>query len=72
MAQDDFVHIKVGQNYEKITHIDGVQTTVCANRFEVIARPTSEVQEQQVLQALRDWLRWRREEMLSRTGSVSE
>jgi hypothetical protein len=71
MATDDFIHITTGQNYEKITHIDGVQTTVCAHRFEVIAKPNSEVQDQQVLQALRDWLKWRRETMLSESGCVS-
>jgi hypothetical protein len=71
MATDDFIHITTGQNYEKITHIDGVQTTVCAHRFEVIAKPNSELHEQQVLQAMRDWLKWRREAMLSESGCVS-
>ena len=71
MAQDDFIHIKTGEGYEKITHINGVQTTHCANRFEIVCKPTSELHEDQAVQALREWLRWRREAMLSESGSVS-
>ena len=69
---DDFIHIKTGENYEKITHINGVQTTVCANRFEIIARPTAELHEDSVMQAVREWVRKRNEDVLSRAGSVSE
>ena len=69
---DDFIHIKTGENYEKITHINGVQTTVCANRFEIIARPTAELHEDAVMQAVREWVRKRNEDVLSRAGSVSE
>lgn len=58
---DDFIHIATGENYERITQIDGVRTTHCRNRFEIIASPTSEVSEQQAVQALRDWVRWRKE-----------
>ena len=67
---DDFLHIKTGQDYEKITHINGVQTTYCANRFEIIAKPTAPVLEEDALQALRDWVRWRNAQMLSGAGDM--
>lgn len=69
---DDFIHIKTGKDYEKIIHLNGVQTTVCANRFEVIARPTAPVLEEEALQALRDWIRWRNAQVMQMSGSVSE
>lgn len=72
MAKDDFMHITTGKDYEKITHIDGVQTTYCANRFEILSKPNGEVQEQQAMQQLREWIRWRNEKVLSHAGCVPE
>jgi hypothetical protein len=57
MAKDDFIHVTTGKDYEKITHINGVQTTFCANRFEIIVKPNAEVHEDHAVQALRDWIR---------------
>lgn len=68
----DFIHVKTGEGYEKITHINGVQTTHCAHRFEIVCKPTSELHEEQVLQAVREWVRWRNAQMLSRAGCVPE
>lgn len=71
MANDDYIHIITGTNYEKVVQSDGVKTTVCANRFEIIASPTSDVQEQQAVQALRDWLNARRQKVVPVSGVVS-
>ncbi|UOF78460.1 hypothetical protein [Caudoviricetes sp.] len=69
---DDFIHIKTGESYEKITHINGVQTTVCANRFEIITRPTTTVHEDNAVQALRDWIRWRNAQVMQMSGDMPE
>ena len=61
---EDFIHIQTGENYERITQQDGVRTTVCRNRFEIIALPHGEVSEQQAVQAVRDWVRWRKENVV--------
>jgi hypothetical protein len=42
-----------------LRHIDGVRTTVCDHRFEVIATPGCDIREQQTVQALREWIRQR-------------
>lgn len=72
MAKDDYIHVKAGEDYEKITHIDGICTTHCANRFEILTPPTSEINEQQAVQTLREWIKWRNEKVLSMSGCVSE
>ena len=72
MAHDDYIHIKTGTDYEKVVQQDGVRTTVCVNRFEIIAHPTGEINEQQAVQQLREWIRNRREKELRSAGSVSE
>jgi hypothetical protein len=55
---EDFVYVEAGR--QRITQSDGVKTTVCDNRFEIVANPRSDVQEQQAVQALREWIRKRR------------
>ena len=40
--------------------MDGVRTTVCANRFEIATTTTCEINDQVAIHALKDWLRWRR------------
>lgn len=72
MKHEDFTYVKTGTDYEKITHIDGVQTTMCANRFEIISKPTGEINEQQALQSLREWVRWRNAKVLSVSGDMPE
>jgi len=71
MANDDYIHIITGTSYEKVVQSDGVRTTVCANRFEIITQPTSEVHEQQAVQALRDWIRGRNAKVVPVSGAVS-
>ena len=66
----DFIHVTTGKDYEKITNINGVQTTVCANRLEIMCKPTAELHEEQILQAVREWVRWRNEKMLSQSGDM--
>lgn len=68
----DYIHIKTGEDYEKITHINGVQTTHCTNRFEIIAKPTAELHEDAIMQAVREWVRWRNANVLSRAGGMPE
>lgn len=72
MAKDDFVYIDSGERYERITQIDGIRTTYCANRFEIIAATNGEIQEERVIQQLREWVRWRREKGLQPTGGMPE
>lgn len=59
---DDYIEIQTGANYRKVTHMAGVLTTICENRFEIIARPLCEINEQQAIIALRDWIQKRRQE----------
>ena len=54
------VDIEFGESYLKVTHSDGVRTTICENRFEVIALPESEINEQATVLALRQWLQSRK------------
>jgi hypothetical protein len=72
MAGDDFIYSKVGPDYERIIQQDGVRTTVCENRYEVLARPTAEVSEQQAVQHLREWIRERNAKVVQGAGCVSE
>ena len=71
MEQASFVHIKTGVDYEKVLQQDGVRTTVCENRYELLANPTATIAEQQTIQAIRDWIRRRNEKVLQGTGVVS-
>ena len=69
---DDGIGIGFNEKYERIVQQDGVKTTVCRHRYEVIATPGNEINEQRVVQAFRDWIRWRRQEELRHAGAVSE
>jgi hypothetical protein len=71
MANDDYIHIRTGPDYEKVVQQDGVRTTVCENRYEILASPTAEVQEQQAVQQLREWIRARNAKVMQGTGCVS-
>jgi hypothetical protein len=70
MEHDQYVEIRVGENYERIIQSDGVRTTVCLNRFEIIAQPNCEVWEQHAVQHLREWIRTRKEKELQAAGGV--
>ena len=72
MANEDYIHIKVGADYEKVIQQDGVRTTVCENRYEILVQPTGTVPEQQAIQQLRDWIRARNAKVMQGVGCVSE
>lgn len=59
------------EDYERITNIGGVKTTICKNRFEVICQDRAEVNEQYIVQELRAWIAKRREEEVRDAGGVS-
>jgi hypothetical protein len=71
MANDDYIHIRTGPDYEKVVQQDGVRTTVCESRYEILASPTAEVSEQQAVQQLREWIRARNAKVMQGTGCVS-
>jgi uncharacterized protein (DUF488 family) len=63
MSEGDFLYVEQTEHsYQRIINLDGVRTTVCENRFEVVTMPNAEVQEQVAMQMLKDWLRWRRQQ----------
>jgi len=72
MENDDYILIETGEDYSKIVQTDGVRTTVCANRFEVLTSARAEINEQQAIQQLREWIRWRREKELRESGYLPE
>jgi hypothetical protein len=57
---DDYIEVQ--GEYRKVTHLAGVLTTQCENRFEIMAKPLCEINEQQAIIALRDWIQKRRKE----------
>ena len=63
MKHDDYIEVQTGDNYRRVTYIAGVRTTVCENRFEVIAAPESEINEQATVLALRQWMQSRKKDM---------
>lgn len=66
---EDFQYVEAGR--QRITQSDGIKTTVCDNRFEIVADPRSEVVEQQAVQALREWVRRRKEHEMRQSGDMS-
>ena len=72
MENDEYMLIEAGKDYSKIVQTDGVRTTVCANRFEVLTTARAEINEQQAIQQLREWIRWRREKELRESGYLPE
>lgn len=59
MTDDDYIHIKTGEGYEKIVQQDGVRTTVCDNRYEILASPTAGISEQHAVQQFKEWIKAR-------------
>lgn len=53
-------------DYRKILHLDGTRITLGDNRFELSAVQGNEINEQQSVQKLREWLRWRKEQEIVR------
>jgi len=72
MENDEYMLIEAGKDYSKIVQTDGVRTTVCANRFEVLTVARAEINEQQAIQQLREWIKWRREKELRESGYLPE
>ena len=35
MSEGDFLYVDQSESYQRIINMDGVRTTVCANRFEI-------------------------------------
>ena len=59
--QDDYIYLQL-EDYTKVVHQDGVKTTVCLNKFEIIVAAGNDIWEQQAVQSLRSWIRWRKEQ----------
>ena len=59
------------EDYQRVVQIAGVRVTICRNRFEVVTCQDNDINEQQAVQALREWIRWRKEEQLRRSGDLS-
>jgi len=70
MENDDYMLIETGKDYSKIVQTDGVRTTVCANRYEIATVAHAEINEQQAIQQLREWIRWRRDKELRESGDL--
>lgn len=68
----DFVYVNVGDNYERITHMGGVKTTICKNRFEVMCSDRAEINEHAIFTELKKWIGKRREEEVRDAGDLSE
>ena len=60
---DDYIYMSASENYERITNIAGVKTTVCKNRFEIACHDKAEINEQIALNDLRVWIKRREAEM---------
>jgi hypothetical protein len=56
--------------YERITNKQGVKTTVCKNRFEVVCRDRAEVNELEAIAEFKAWLARRKEEAMRDDGGV--
>ena len=67
----DYIHMTAGENYERITNLGGVKTTICKNRFEVVCQQHAEVNEERTVAELKAWIAKRREEEMRDPGSVS-
>lgn len=62
MANEDYIEVTGGENYRKVVHSAGVLTTMCENRFEILAKPLCDINEQQAIIALREWIQKRKQE----------
>lgn len=63
MKNDDYLEIQVGANYRRVTNYANVRTTVCENRFEIATSPGNDINEQQAVQALREWIQSRKKDV---------
>jgi len=72
MSNEDYMYAEHTEtSYTRVTHLDGVRTTVCENRFEIKVNERTEIWEQLAVQQLRDWIKWRKtQETVRESGSV--
>lgn len=56
------------KSYVKVVHLDGVRITAFDNVFEITAKPGSDIWEQYAVQMLKDWIRWRKKQLLESEG----
>ena len=71
--KDDFQYYQGTPDCRRITQQNGVRTTTSLNRFEMVVDPGTEVWEQLAAQAIKEWVRWRKEqEELRQPGGVPE
>ena len=59
-------------DHGKVVKKDGVCTTTCENRYELIAQAGAEISEQHAVQGLREWLRARNAKIVQQSGVLSE
>jgi|DEB19_MinimDraft_3_1074340.scaffolds.fasta_scaffold188097_1 hypothetical protein len=64
MSEDYIMTILMDEDYERVTNLAGIKTTICKNRFEVICQDRAETNDQQIVQELRAWLARRKEDAL--------
>ena len=70
--QDEvYFMLRMGEDdYERVTNKQGVKTTVCKNRFEVICRERAEVNDMEAIAEFKAWLARRREDSMRDDGGV--
>jgi hypothetical protein len=56
MSEDYLYQSAEGGRYERVTNIAGVKTTICHNRFEIVCRDRADINEQQVVADLKEWI----------------
>ena len=69
---DDYIYMTSSENYERITNLAGVKTTVCKNRFEIACQPHAEINEQKAIDELRAWIKRREAEVRDAGGVPGE
>lgn len=69
----EFFYFEAGEECRRVVQQDGVRTTIALNKFEIIVAPGNDLWEQQVVQSLREWVRWRKsQEELRESGDLPE
>jgi hypothetical protein len=58
--------------YDKLVQQDGLRTTICEHRYELLVKPLATISEQQAVQAFRDWVRERNAKVVRLAGFVPE
>jgi hypothetical protein len=61
-----------GKDYEKVIQHDGVRTTVCESRYEIIVQPGGKVPEVQAVRAFKEWIRRHNEKAVRTSRDLSK